>query len=94
MIGEIIKEQRNLINMSRETLAEGVCTEKYVYLIEKNERNPSAYILDDFSEKLGIDLFEYYQYLNFKNKSLVVEYKKQFDRYMQIGDIEKQKKRV
>lgn len=91
MIGEIIKEQRILINMTRETLAEGVCTEKYVYLIEKNERNPSAYLLDCFSEKLGIDLFEYYQYLNFKNKSLVVEYKKKIDRYIQLGDMEKLK---
>lgn len=91
MIGEIINEQRISLNMSRKTLSEGICTEKYVYLIEKNERNPSAYVLDHFSEKLGIDLFEYYQYLNFKNKSLVVEHKKKFDRYIKLGDIEKLK---
>lgn len=91
MIGEIIKERRIFKNMSRETLSEGICTEKYVYLIEKNERNPSAYILDCFSEKLGIDLFEYYQYLNFENKSLVVEYRKKFDRYIKLGDMEKLK---
>jgi len=92
MIGEVIKEQRILKNISREELSQGICTEKYVYLIEKNERNPSAYILDQFSEKLGIDLFEYYQYLNAKNKALVVEYRKNFDRYVQLGDVEKLKK--
>ena len=67
MIGDIIKEQRTMNNMSRQTIAEGICSEKYIYLIERNERNPSAYILDQLSEKLGIDLFEYYQYQNFKN---------------------------
>lgn len=91
MIGEIIKEQRKLIKMSRKTLAEGICTEKYVYLIEKNKRNPSAYILDLFSERLGIDLFEYYQYLGFENKSSVVKHKKNFERYIKLGDIEKLK---
>lgn len=92
MIGEIIKEQRTLKNMSRKKLAEGVCTEKYVYLIEKDERNPSAYILNHFSDKLGIDLFEYYQYLNVKNKTLFAEYKKKFERYIQLGDVKKLKK--
>lgn len=91
MIGEIIKEQRTLIDMSRKTLSKGICTEKYVYLIEKDERNPSAYILDQFSERMGIDLFEYYQYLNFENKTLVVEYRKKFERYMKLGDMEKLK---
>lgn len=91
MIGEIIKEERILKNISRKTLSEGICTEKYVYLIEKNERNPSAYILNHFSEKLGIDLFEYYQYLNFKNKTQVIEHKRNFERYIQLGQIEKLK---
>lgn len=91
MIGDIIKEQRLFKNMSRKTLSEGICSEKYIYLIEKNERNPSAYILNLLSERIGIDLFEYYQYLNFKNKTLVVEYKKKFERYIQLGNIKKLK---
>lgn len=91
MIGDIIKEQRTLHNMSRQTIAEGICSEKYIYLIERNERNPSAYILDQLSEKLGIDLFEYYQYLSFKNSILVVEYKRKFERYVKLSDVEKLK---
>lgn len=91
MIGDIIKEQRTLNNMSRQTIAEGICSEKYIYLIERNERNPSAYILDQLSEKLGIDLFEYYQYLSFKNSIMVVEFKRKFERYVKLGDVEKLK---
>ena len=40
---------------------------------------------------MGIDLFEYYQYLNYKDKRLVAEYKEKFERYIQLGDIEKLK---
>lgn len=91
MIGDIIEEQRILLNMTRKELSEGICTEKYIYLIEKNERNPSAYILNNLSERLGIDLFEYYQYLDYENKDLVLEYKEKFERYIQLGDMEKLK---
>lgn len=91
MIGDIIKEQRILIDMTRKTLSEGICTEKYIYLIENKQRNPSAYMLNKFSERLGIDLFDYYQYLDYENKTLVSKHKENFERYMQLGDIEKLK---
>lgn len=89
MIGDIIKEQRLALNMSRKTLAEGICTEKYVYLIETKKRNPSTYILNSFSERMGIDLFEYYQLLSYKDKSAVADYKERFERYIQLGNLEK-----
>lgn len=91
MIGDIIKEQRILLGMSRKALSEGICSEKYIYLIETNERNPSAYILNGLSDRLGIDLFEYYQYLNYENKTKVFKYKENFERYTQTSDIEKLK---
>lgn len=91
MIGDIIKEQRLLQNMSRKTLSEGICTEKYVYLIETRKRNPSTYILNGFSERMGIDLFEYYQLLSYKDKVAVADYKEKFERYIQLGDMEKLK---
>lgn len=88
MIGDIIKEQRLLLGMSRNKLAKGICSEKYIYLIEKNERNPSAYLLNSFSERLGIDLFEYYQYLNYDNKTQVFKHKENFERYTQTSNVE------
>lgn len=91
MIGHIIKKQRILKNMTQKELAEGICSAKYIYLIEKEERNPSAYTLDQLSEKLSIDLFEYYQYLEFENPVAVVEHRKNMDKYIQAGDLEKLK---
>lgn len=92
MIGEVIRQQRNLKEMTQRELAEEVCSTKYIYLIENNKRNPSAYILNQLSKKLNIDLFEYYQYLEFQDTTLVVEYKKTFDKYIQLGDIKQLKK--
>lgn len=37
-IGNVIKEFRDRKQISRKMLSENVCTEKYVYLIEKGER--------------------------------------------------------
>lgn len=92
MIGDIIEKQRLLLGMSRKSLSEGICSEKYVYLIERNERNPSAYILNSFSDRLGLDLFEYYQYLNYDDKTKVFKHKERFERYSQTSDIMKLKK--
>lgn len=89
MIGKIIKEQRLLLGMSRKTLAEDICSEKYVYLIETEERNPSAYILNDLSDRLGLDLFKYYQYSNYDQKEKVLKHRQNFERYTQTSDVEK-----
>lgn len=91
MIGHIIKKQRLLKNKSQRELAEGICSAKYIYLIEREERNPSAYILNQLSEKLDIDLFEYYQYLEFEDPVAVIEHRKNIDQYIQAGNLEKLK---
>lgn len=91
MIGQIIKKQRILKNKTQQELADGICSPKYIYLIEREERNPSAYILNQLSEKLAIDLFEYYQYLEFENPVAVIEHRKNIDKYIQAGDLEKLK---
>lgn len=70
-IGEIVWEYRTKRNMSRKELAVGICTEKYLYLIEKNGRSPSAEMLRLFSNRLGVNLFEYYEYLDCKEPSKV-----------------------
>lgn len=88
MIGDIIEEQRLSLGISRRELSEGICSEKYVYLIERNERNPSAYILNSFSDRLGLDLFEYYQYLHYDDKTEVFKHRENFERYHQTSDIQ------
>ena len=52
-IGSIIKEFRLLRQLTQEQLAENICSEKYVYLIEKGERTPSTDLLRQFSDKIG-----------------------------------------
>lgn len=87
MIGDLLKEQRILKGLSRKELAEGICSEKYIYLIEKNERNPSVYILNDLSERLAFDFFPYYGYLEFEKPDLVVQHRQKFDYDVQKGDV-------
>lgn len=94
MIGDIIEKQRLALEMSRKTLAEGICSEKYVYLIEKNERNPSAYILNSLSNRLGIDLFQYYQYLHYDDKTKVFNHREKFERYQQTSDVVQLKEEI
>lgn len=88
MLGKVIKEQRTLINMTRKTLSEGICSENDIYLIEKNKKNPSIYQLNTFSEKLAIDLFEYYEYFNYLNREKVVKHKENFERAIKSHNIE------
>lgn len=71
MIGDIVIEQPLFFKMSRKALAEGICSEKYIYMNETNKRNPSAYILSDLSERLDLDFFGYYPYLDYKNKKSI-----------------------
>lgn len=62
-----------MLSLSRKELADGLCTEKYIYLIEKGERSPSIDIISMISERLGVDLFDYYQYLGCNNPIVVRE---------------------
>lgn len=78
-IGIVIKRYRNNQKMSRAKLAENICTEKYVYLIEKGVRAPSVDMTRLFSDRLGVDLFEHYQYLDCENPVAVFDTIKQFN---------------
>jgi transcriptional regulator with XRE-family HTH domain len=66
-IGNVIIEYRSIIGMSRKELSKNICSEKYVYLIEKGERTPSAEVTRQFGNKMGIDLFKYFEYLDCLN---------------------------
>jgi len=79
-IGNVIKEYRSIIKMSRKELSENICSEKYVYLIEKGERTPSAEVTRQFGNKMGVDLFKYFEYLDCLNpidvEAMIVRFNK------------------
>lgn len=77
-IGNIIKSYREMLGMSRANLSKDICSEKYVYLIEKGERTPSVDMTRLFSDKMGVNLFDHYQYLDCKNPIMVHEKMKVF----------------
>ncbi|ABX41928.1 helix-turn-helix domain-containing protein [Lachnoclostridium phytofermentans] len=77
--GILIREYRESLGISRKELSEGICTEKYIYLIEKGDRTPSVDILSVISERLGVDLFDYYQYLGCNNPIVVRDALRQFN---------------
>lgn len=87
MIGDIIKKKRISQGLTKSELAEGICSQKYIYLIEKNKRNPSVRIINQLNEKLGTDLFQYYPYLGFNDAIAIVKHKDNMERYIQSGDI-------
>jgi transcriptional regulator with XRE-family HTH domain len=63
-IGQVIQKLRVNRKLSRNTLSNGICTEKYLYLIEKGQRTPSSEVSHLLSARLGVDLFQYYEYLD------------------------------
>lgn len=87
-IGKIIKEFRCTLGISRKDLSDNVCTEKYIYLIEKGERTPSSDILSMLSDKLGVDLFGYYQFLNCINPVKTYEITQKFSIYQRLSDFD------
>ncbi len=67
-------------------MAENVCTEKYVYLIEKEKHVPSTDILFAFSHKMNVDIFSFYPYLDCAAPVAMQEYFAQFDFYRRKMD--------
>ena len=59
--GFLLQELRKKYNMSRDKLAQNICTPKQIYRIEKGISEPSVYILHQLSIKFNLDLNEYYK---------------------------------
>lgn len=85
-IGDIIQERRSDLGLTRTALSKDICSEKFLYLIEKGDRKPSAPILRLLSNRLGVELFEYYQYLDCKEPSKVRDAMLQCSRLRRVGD--------
>lgn len=63
-IGNLIYDVREKKGMTRSELAEGICSKKYIYMIENGERSPSIQILMGISKKLHFNFFDTISYLS------------------------------
>lgn len=86
-IGQIIRRERTRLGMSRSRLAEHICSEKHIYLIEKGERSPSAVLTGLLGDKLSVDLFGFRHYLNGQDPVAVREGVECFRRYRRSKDL-------
>lgn len=85
-IGSVIKIHRERIGISRRQLSDNMCSEKYIYLIETGARTPSAEMTKLIGNRLGIDLFDYFEYLDCENPVEVHNAMSESIRYRQRGD--------
>lgn len=59
-IGEIIRHYRKERGLSQEELAEGICDRKYLSHIENNKHIPTLDIINQLSNRLGVNLYDSY----------------------------------
>lgn len=85
-IGNIIKEYRSILGMSRKELSEGICSDKYLYLIEKGQRTPSSEITRLLGDKMGVDLCKYNEYFDCIDPIRVSFFIEQFNRFRREND--------
>jgi len=63
-LGRFMRSVRESRNLTMEEVSKGICTKKYIYLIEKDKRIPSVSILKMLGKKMEIDFFEYLAYID------------------------------
>ncbi len=76
-IGDVIRYYRDQNGLSRKELITDLCSEKYLYLIEKGLRTPSSELVHLIGNRLGVPLFRYYDYLSYQDP---VQVRKMMDR--------------
>ncbi|WP_430482765.1 helix-turn-helix domain-containing protein [Rossellomorea marisflavi] len=76
-IGKKICELRNEMNLTQGELADGICTQALISLIEKGELDPNATILYQIAKKLGVDVNYFFHIGSTPRLDYIVEVKKQ-----------------
>lgn len=61
-IGDLIKKIRLSKSMTQNNLAKGICSVKQISRVEKNQSSPTAYLLHEIANRLGVEIFEYFPY--------------------------------
>lgn len=67
--GLYLRELRESRNMTRDQLANNICSPKQIYRIEKGDYEPSLYLLNQLSIKFNLDLNTYYK-MHYCNRSI------------------------
>lgn len=85
--GVLLKEIREMNNMTLEQLSEGICSIRQLSRIESGESNPSLYIIHNISKKLNIDLQEYYRIHFCSGSFIAYSFKLQLEQLLANSDI-------
>ncbi len=85
--GEFLLELRLSRNMTREQLAQDICTPKQIYRIEKGIYEPSLYLINQLSIKFNMDLNEYFKMYFTSNTIVGLEGIKSINVALESGDI-------
>ncbi len=88
-IGNVVEKCRNAAGLSRKELSENICCEKYLYMIEKDQRTPSATVVSLLGDKMGVDLFEYYEYLECERPIEVKGIMDRFEKYRRETELDR-----
>lgn len=62
-IGEVISYIRKQQNISQAELADGICSREYIGQIEKGLKFPTTYMINQFCDKLDVNLYDEYALL-------------------------------
>lgn len=62
-IGEVISYIRKEQNMSQAELADGICSREYIGQIEKGNKFPTTYMINQFCDKLDANIYDEYALL-------------------------------
>ena len=62
-IGEVISYIRKKQNMSQAELADGICSREYIGQIEKGNKFPTTYMINQFCDKLDANIYDEYALL-------------------------------
>ncbi|QHQ60544.1 helix-turn-helix domain-containing protein [Anaerocolumna sedimenticola] len=85
--GNLLQELRIKYHMSREKLAQNICTPKQIYRIERGDSEPSIYLLHQLSIKFNLDLNEYYKMHFTSNTIAGLEGIKTINAALESGDM-------
>ena len=86
-IGNVIKEYRTMLHLSRKELSADICSEKYLYMIEKGNRTPSTEVMRLLSNQMGVDIFKYYEYLDCAEPIKVCSFAEEFYRHRRENNL-------
>lgn len=64
-LGSLIKAMRREKKISVSDMSQGICSERFIYMIENNKNVPSFEIITMFSKKIGANILDYFEYIGF-----------------------------